>query len=277
MLSRVHPMVEGENSHGRKTKWHRVSLLLLKLFAKAAISCHKFSLVDLAESVGVPSGSMLKALPCHHWMVARPKDSGSLSKRLHRNKCNRETILSMYGMFAYTFVMHKSSYRNPQSWIDRQEYSSQCALKKVERAWKQTKRQRQSPIQSFLPQNCPCKCEPAPELTVVPAAFVWDCYSGQIIVSRYVKCKSSPQIPEIQWITLQPNRRFCSTNIPTSFDSQFWTSIDSLSVPFASHCTTRRRYSPVQISFLPCPVGRLKWPQSSHHPLKPSKDDWVIT
>ena len=101
-------------------------------------------------------------------------------------------------------------------------------------------------------------------------------YSGQIILeTRYVKCKSSPKIPEIQWITLQPNPYFCSTNIPTSFDSQFWTSIDSFSVPFASHCATRRRYSPVQISFLPCPVGRLKWPQSNHHPLKPSKDDWA--
>ena len=50
----------------------------------------EFLLLDLAESVGVPSGSMLKALPCHHWMVARPKDSGSLSKQLHRNKCNLE-------------------------------------------------------------------------------------------------------------------------------------------------------------------------------------------
>ena len=85
----------------------------------------------------------------------------------------------MYGMFAYTFVMQKSSYRNLQSWTDRQEYSSQCALKKVEGAWKQTKTQRQSPIQSFLPQNCPCKREPDPELTVVPAAFVWDFTLGK--------------------------------------------------------------------------------------------------
>ena len=111
-----------------------------------------------------------------------------------------------------------------------------------------------------------------------PCSLCVGFYSGQIILeTRYVKCKSSLKIPEIQWINLQPDRYFRSTNIPTSFDLQSWTSIDSLSVPFASHCATRRRYSPVQISFLPCPVGRLKWPQSNHHPLKPSQDGWAIT
>jgi len=111
-----------------------------------------------------------------------------------------------------------------------------------------------------------------------PCSLCVGFYSGQIILeTRCDKCKSSPKIPEIQWIALQPNCYFRATNIPTSFDSQFWTSIDSLSVPFASHCATRRRYSLVQISFLPCPVGRLKWPQSNHHPLnkawyKPSGD-----
>lgn len=166
MLSRVHPVVEGENSRGRKTTWHRVFAFGSGRISWCAIWVH-------VESPALSSldGRKTKGF----W---KPQQTVA-SQQMQPGMQKAGTILSMYGMFAYTFVMHKSSYRNLQSWIDRQEYSSQCALKKVEGAWKQTKRQRQSPIQSFLPQNCPCKCEPAPELTVVPAAFVWDFTLGK--------------------------------------------------------------------------------------------------
>ncbi len=141
-------------------------------------------------------------------------------------------------------------------------------LKKVEGAWKQFKPQKHSPIQSFLYTKLSLQVWACSWTFCCPCSLFVGFYpqdSGQIIIqTRYVKCKSSPKIPEIQWITLQPNPYSRSTNILTSFDSQFWTSIDSFSVPLSSHCATRRRYSPVQISFLPCPVGRLKWPQSNH-------------
>ena len=46
--------------------------IVIQATCKSGNFLPKFLLVDLAESVDVPSGSMLKALPCHHWMVARP-------------------------------------------------------------------------------------------------------------------------------------------------------------------------------------------------------------